>query len=246
MKPFLSVIIPVYNESKRISLTLIDVDRKLSKADYSSEIIVVNDGSSDNTVEAVSKFLPLVKNLRVVDNKENHGKGFVVKQGMLEAKGTFRLFMDADNSTSVDQVGKMLPYFKEGYDVVIGSRDIKGAELVPPQPFYKRMLGNVGNLVIQVLLLPGLWDTQCGFKWFSEEAAGKIFGLLKINRWGFDVEALALAKKMGYRTKEIPVRWVNNADSRVKFGGYVSSLWDVVRVRWWLMNFDKNYKTKSQ
>lgn len=233
-KPFLSVIIPAYNEAKRIPLTLIDVDRILSKAEYSSEVIVVNDGSSDKTYEVASRFLPLVGNLRIIDNKENHGKGFVVKQGMLEAKGTYRLFTDADNSTSVDQVAKMFPYFKEGYEVVIGSRDIKGAELVPPQPFYKRMLGNVGNLIIQALLLPGIWDTQCGFKCFSGEAANKVFGLAKINRWGFDVEALALAKKMGYRIKEVPVRWVNSPMSHVKFRGYLSSLWDVLRVRWWL------------
>ncbi len=232
MKPFLSVIIPVYNESKRIPLTLIDVDRHLSGADYSSEILVVNDGSTDNTYEVVSKFLPLIKNLRIIDNKENHGKGFVVRQGMLEAKGTLRLFMDADNSTSVDQVDKMLPHFKEGYEVVIGSRDIKGAELVPPQAFYKRTLGNVGNLVIQVLLLPGLWDTQCGFKCFSEEAVRKIFNIVKTNRWAFDVEALVIAKRLGYRIKEIPVRWVNSPFSHVKLAGYLLFLWDVFKVRW--------------
>ncbi|MBI4034145.1 MAG: glycosyltransferase family 2 protein [Candidatus Brennerbacteria bacterium] len=233
-KPYLSVIIPAYNEAKRIPLTLIDVDRLLRETDYSYEILVVNDGSEDSTAEVVSRFAGLVKGLRLIDNKENHGKGFVVRQGMLEAKGALRLFMDADNSTSVDQVNKMLPYFKEGYDVVIGSRDIKGAELVPPQPFYKRTLGNVGNLIIQTLLLPGIWDTQCGFKCFSEEAAVKVFSIAKINRWGFDVEALALAKKMGYRIKEIPVRWVNDPVSHVKLKGYLSSLWDVLRVRWWL------------
>jgi dolichyl-phosphate beta-glucosyltransferase len=232
-KPFLSVIIPAYNEAKRLPLTLIDVDRHLSQTDYSSEVIVVNDGSHDATYEVVSKFLPLIKNLRIIDNKENHGKGSVVRQGMLEAKGTLRLFMDADNSTSVNQFNNMLPYFKEGYDVVIGSRDIKGAELVPPQPFYKRILGNIGNLIIQALLLPGLWDTQCGFKCFSEEVADKVFSAMKINRWGFDVEALALAKRMGYRIKEIPVRWVNSTMSHVKLSGYLSSLWDVLRIRWW-------------
>jgi dolichyl-phosphate beta-glucosyltransferase len=233
-KPFLSVIIPVYNESKRITLTLIDVDRHLGGAGYSSEILVVNDGSTDNTVEVVSKFLPMVGNLRIVDNKENHGKGFAVRRGMLEAKGAYRLFMDADNSTSVDQVVKILAFFKEGYEVVIGSRDIKGAELVPPQPFYKRILGNVGNIIIQVLLLPGLWDTQCGFKCFSEEAAERVLRQVKINRWGFDVEALSIAKRMGYRIKEIPVRWVNSPDSKVKLSGYISSLWEVFKVRWWL------------
>lgn len=234
MKPFLSVVIPAYNEAKRLPLTLIDVDRHLRKADYSYEIIVVNDGSKDSTAEIVSRFSNLMKGLKLIDNKENHGKGFVVRQGMLEAKGTLRLFMDADNSTSVDQFDKMLPYFKEGYDVVIGSRDIKGAELVPPQPFYKRMLGNIGNLIIQALLLPGIWDTQCGFKCFSEEAAVKIFSIAKISRWGFDVEALALAKRMNYRIKEIPVRWVNDPYSHVKFYSYLSALWDVLKVRWLL------------
>lgn len=234
MKPFLSVIIPAYNEAKRLPLTLIDVDRHLSQAEYSSEILVVNDGSVDATAEITKRFAHLIKNLKLVNDKENHGKGWAVRRGMLEAKGTWRLFMDADNSTSVDQFNKMLPYLKEGYEVVIGSRDIKGAKLIPPQPFYKRMLGNIGNLIIQILVLPGIWDTQCGFKCFSEAAARKIFGLAKINRWGFDVEALALAKRLGFRIKEIPVTWVNDPYSHVKLSGYFSTLYDVVRIRWWL------------
>ena len=234
MKPFLSVIIPAYNEAKRLPLTLIDVDRHLSEVDYSSEIIVVSDGSKDATAEIVRRFSHLVKNLRLIDNEENHGKGWVVRRGMLEAKGNWRLFMDADNSTSVDQVSKMLPYFKESYDIIIGSRDIKGAKLVPSQPWYKRLLGNVGNLIIQVLVLPGIWDTQCGFKCFSEAAAKKIFSLAKINRWGLDVEALALGKLMGYKIKQIPVTWVNDFRSAVGLKGYFSTLLDVAKIRWWL------------
>ena len=174
-KPYLSVIIPAYNEVKRLPITLMDIDKHLSKAKYSYEILVVNDGSTDGTAEVVNRFSTIVKNLRLVDNKENKGKGGVVKQGMLEALGEYRLFTDADNSTSVDHFNKMIPYFKEGYEVVIGSRDIEGSELHPSQAWYKRLLGNMGNLYIQALLLPGIWDTQCGFKCFSEEAANKIF-----------------------------------------------------------------------
>lgn len=243
MKPYLSVIIPAYNEAKSLPLTLIDVDKHLSGVDYSYEIVVVNDGSKDATAEIVKRFSHLIKNLRLIDNKGNHGKGWVVRQGMLEAKGEVRLFMDADNATSVDQFSKIIPHLKGGYKVVIGSRDIKGAKLVPPQPFYKRFLGNIGNLIIQILLLPGIWDTQCGFKAFTAEAADKIFLLTKIDRWGFDPEALALAKKFGYKIKEIPVTWVNNPISRIKFSSYIQVLLEVVKIKWWIVS--NKYEIRS-
>ena len=242
MKPYLSVIIPAYNEAKSLPLTLIDINKHLSAVDYSYEIIVVDDGSKDATEEVVRRFSHLMKNLRLIDNKQNHGKGWVVRQGMLEAKGEIRLFMDADNSTSIDQFSKMTPYLEQGYDVVIGSRDVKGAKMVPPQPWYKRLAGDMGNLVIQTLLLPGMWDTQCGFKAFTEEAALKIFSLMKISRWAFDVEALALAKKMGYKIKEIPVTWVNNPFSRVKLSSYINFFREVFKIKWWLIT--NKYKIK--
>lgn len=232
MKPYLSVIIPAYNEAKRLPLTLIDIEKHLSRVDYSYEIIVVDDGSKDATEEVVRRLSHLIKNLRLIDNKENHGKGWVVRQGMLEAKGEIRLFTDADNSTSIDQFSKMIPYFNEGYQVVIGSRDIEGAQLVPPQPWYKRLGGDAGNIIIQCLLLPGMWDTQCGFKAFTEEAAKKIFSLAKIDGWAFDVECLILAKKLGYKIKEIPVVWVNNPFSYVKLSSYLQVLWEVFKIKW--------------
>jgi len=242
MKPYLSVIIPAYNEAKRLPLTLIDIDRHLSKVDFSYEIIVINNNSTDATAEVVERFSHLIKNLKLINCKVP-GKGAAVKKGMLEAKGEIRLFTDADNSTSIDQFSKMIPYFparggsaaggKEGYDVVFGSRDIKGAKMVPPQPWYKRFAGDVGNLIIQILLLPGIWDTQCGFKAFTEEAARKIFPLLKTERWAFDVEILALAKKMGYKIKEIPVVWVNDPFSRIKASSYIQVLLEVFKIKWW-------------
>ena len=234
-KPYLSVIIPAYNESKRLSLTLMDINKHLSQADFSYEILIVNDGSKDSTAEIAERFTHLIKNLRVIDNKENHGKGWVVRQGMLKAKGEIRLFTDADNSTSVDQFSKMIPYFKDGYQVVIGSRDVKGAQLVPPQPWYKGLAGDMGNLVIQALLLRGMWDTQCGFKAFTAEAAEKIFPLAKIDRWSFDVEILSLAKKLSYKIKEIPVIWVNDPMSHVKASAYIQFFGEVFKIKWWMM-----------
>lgn len=232
MKPFLSVIIPAYNEASRLPKTLIDVDKKLSDAEYSSEVIVVSDGSKDATAEIVRRFAEHMRNLKLIDNKENHGKGWVVRQGMLSAKGNWRLFMDADNSTTVDQFGLMMPFLKEGYGVLFGSRAIAGAKLVPPQPWYRQIAGRAGNLIIQLLALPGIKDTQCGFKCFSEEAAERVFRSAKIDRWGFDVEALALAKLFGFRIKEMPITWANDVNSTVGLKAYASTLLDVVRV-WW-------------
>src|SRR3989344_6188715 len=151
-RPFLSVIIPAYNEAKRLPLTLIDIDKHLELQEYSYEILVINDGSTDDTGEIVRRFSPLIENLKLIDNKENHGKGAAVRQGMLLAKGTWRPFIDADNSTSIVEFNKMIQYFKEGYEVVIGSRDVKGAKMSPPQAFYKRIMGDMGNLFIQALV----------------------------------------------------------------------------------------------
>ncbi|MDD5098932.1 MAG: glycosyltransferase family 2 protein [Candidatus Colwellbacteria bacterium] len=246
-KPYLSVIIPAWNEADAIADTLADIDKHLQSADFDYEIVVVNDGSSDNTADIVQKLEPAIKGLRLLDNKINKGKGKVVRQGMLDAKGKFRLFTDADNSTSVDHFFKMIPYLEgsEGkkYDVVIGSRDIKGAKLVPPQPFYRRALGNIGNIIIQIFLLPGLKDTQCGFKCFSEEVAEKVFPIMRINRWAIDVEALSLAKAMKYGIKEIPVTWVNRFKSRVGLRNYLGVLRDVLKIRFWL--WTDSYKIKK-
>ncbi|MCL5004456.1 MAG: glycosyltransferase family 2 protein [Patescibacteria group bacterium] len=233
MKPYLSIIIPAYNEAKRLPLTLFDIDKHLKSADFSYEIIVVDNNSTDATSEIVERFSHLIKNLRLIKYR-TPGKGGAVQKGILEAKGEIRLFMDADNSTAIDQFNKMIPYLKEGYDVIIGSRDIEGAKLIPPQPWHKRLGGNAGNLIIQALLLPGIWDTQCGFKAFTAEAAEKIFPLLKTNRWGFDVEVLSLAKKFGYKIKEVPVVWVNNPFSKVSAAAYLQVLWEVVKIKWWL------------
>lgn len=230
-KPFLSVIIPAYNEAERIPKTLLDMDKYLSQAGFSYEIIVVNDGSKDKTAEVVEKMRPLIKNLKLIDNKVNQGKGGVVAQGMLEAKGLIRLFADADNSTPIEQVEKFFPYFKEGYDIVIGSRVMKDSQLAVKQPFYRQILGRLGNLIIRLLAVPAIKDTQCGFKAFTEQAAEKIFSQLTIKRWGFDVEVLAIARLLGYRIKEVGIRWINDPHSKVKASAFFEVLTEVLKIR---------------
>lgn len=247
-KPYLSVIIPVYNEQETISNTLLDVDRYLSKQDYDSEIIVASDGSRDATADKAKSMQGLISRLRIIDNKQNHGKGWVVRQAMLEARGQYRLFMDADNATTIDHVEKMIPFFEKGYEVVIGTRDPKdaaGAKKAVDQPFIKRTLGNMGNVAIQMLAIWGIWDTQCGFKAFSEKATKEIFSRALIDRWAFDVEALALARKLKYKIGIIPVYWINNPHSRVNLKAYFNFLkelfiikWNLIRGKYGIKNYD--------
>ncbi|OGZ32854.1 MAG: hypothetical protein A3I88_00415 [Candidatus Portnoybacteria bacterium RIFCSPLOWO2_12_FULL_39_9] len=244
-KIYLSIIIPAYNEEKSIGNTLLAIDYYLSKQNYSYEIMVVSDGSKDKTTKIVKNFANLIQNLKLIDSQPNHGKGYVVRLGMLEAKGQYRLFMDADNSTSLKHLEKMWPYFKEGYQIVIGSRDkkdVKGARQAVPQPFLKRQLGNLGNLLIQIVAVSGIWDTQCGFKTFTAKAAKDIFSRCLINRWGFDIEALALARRLDYKIAIIPVNWINNPDSRVSWKGYLRTFVELFKIKWNLMT-DK-YKLK--
>lgn len=248
-KIYLSVIIPAYNEEKRISNTLLAIDYYLSKQKYFYEILVVNDGSKDRTKELVNNFKNLIKNLKLIDSQPNHGKGYAARLGILEAKGEYRLFMDADNSTTVEHLEKMRPYFKDGFEVVIGSRDKKdavGAKQVVPQSFFKRQLGNLGNLLIQLVAVPGIWDTQCGFKAFTAKAADDIFSHCLIDRWGFDIEVLALAKRMGYKIAVVPVVWVNAPDSRVNWKGYLKTFGELFKIKWNLAADKYKLKNKNE
>ncbi len=235
-KIYLSLIIPAYNEAKRLPITLIDVDRHLNNVDFLYEIIVVDNGSTDGTRELVESFSKIVKNLRVI-SVDDRGKGLAVKAGMLSAKGQYRAFIDADNSISVDQVIDALPYFKNGCEVVIGSRNMKGSRR--DQPWYRMVAGSFGNLIIQALLLPGFWDTQCPLKIFRDDAADKIFKVSRIRHFGFDVEVLSLAKKMGYKIKQIPAIFRDSPNSKVRAGSYLDVLWDILKIRFWL--WTKNY-----
>lgn len=232
---YFSVIIPAYNEEKRLPKTLLEIDKYLKQQpyQYQYEIIVVNDGSKDRTAQVVKELQSQIANLKLIDNKENHGKGWVVRQGMLQAKGACRIFTDADNSTSVDQIEKMWPVFKQGFDIVIGSRDVKGAVITSPQPWHRRIIGNIFNLMVQAIVgLWGIWDTQCGFKGLTAKAVNDILPRCRINRWAFDPEILAVGKKLGYKIKEIPVVWVNDPESKVKLKSTVKMGLDLFRIRW--------------
>lgn len=239
---YLSVIIPAYNEGERILKTVDVISEYLSHRGFSSEIIVSSGGSTDNTAAVVKHKMLSTPRLRLVDDPRR-GKGFGVKIGMLEAKGRIRLFTDADNSTDISHFDKMRPFFDQGYEVVICSRDPKdapGATQAVPQVWYKRLMGNAGNLFIQLVAVKGFWDTQCGFKAFREHAAEKIFSQQRIPGWGFDIEALALAKELGYRIGIIPAYWVNDPKSHVKFSTYFQVLWETVKIRlnFWMNKYE--------
>ena len=254
---YLSVVIPAYNEEKRIGSTLKSIDEYLRRQNYYSfdktqghpeqsrtddyEILVVNDGSKDNTAGLVNGLRSEIVGLRLIDNKENHGKGYVVKQGMLEAKGELCLFTDADNSTSIDHLDKFFPYIDQGYSVIIGSIGISGHKVAfGSEPIWRRILGKLGNLFIQIMAVPGIQDTQRGFKLFTADAVRKIFPKVTITRWGFDIEVLALARKFGYKIKELPVDWKNDPNSKVGLKAYSQVLLETVKIRWNLMTGQYN------
>jgi len=227
----LSVVIPAYNEAKRIGRTLEAVGDWLAKQPYDSEIVVVNNRSTDATADVVRGYQQRFRFIRLTD-EPRPGKGYAVANGMLFATGRVRLFMDADNSTSIDHYEIMRPYLDQGYDVVIGSLAVRGAKILQGggEPLWRVILGKLGNLWIQFWAVPGVWDTQRGFKVFSERAARDIFPKLSIFGWGFDVEVLAVARAHGYRIKEVPVTWNNDPDSRVNAWAYPKVLMDTVKV----------------
>ena len=246
-KPFISIVIPAYNEERRIGKTLQAVDAYLSKKSWTSEIVVVSDGSSDGTVNIVEGYQKLTKRIRLIANKENYGKGYGVRQGMTEAYGSLRLFTDADNATPIEEVEKLLPWInltqenkfnvpenRGGYDVVIGSIGLKQSAVEKKEPIFRVLAGKGANVLIQLLILPGIHDTQRGFKLFTASAAEKIFPLCRIDKWGFDMEALALAFKFKFKVKEEGIRWIHDSESKVKASAYFKTLIELFKIRLWL------------
>jgi len=207
-----SIIIPAYNEEKRISKTVARILEFFEKKKVDFEIIVVNDGSKDKTSEAVKIFRN--KKIRLLEFSPNHGKGFAVKQGMLNAKGDIILFSDADLSTPIEEFDKLINYIKD-FDVIIGSRSIKGANVVKHQPFYRELMGKIFNKIVRLFTIRGIIDTQCGFKIFNQKAAKDVFSRTRITGFGFDVEALFLAKILKYKIKEVPVTWINDEQTKI-------------------------------
>lgn len=238
---YLSVVIPAYNEEKNIEKTVRSIFDYLSSKNIEHEIIVVTDGSTDKTNDIVRLLKTDLSTLELVEFEKNRGKGFAVKQGMLKAKGDSRLFTDADNATTVDHIEKMMPYFGQGYGVVIASIAVSGHKVASgSEPLWRRIFGKMGNLFIQIMVVPGIRDTQRGFKIFTAKAAEKIFPKLTIERWGFDIEVLVLAKKFGYKVKEVPVDWKNEPESHVGLKAYFQVLLETIKIRWnlWTGKYD--------
>lgn len=251
--PYLSVIIPAYREGERIGQTLLEIDSYLKGKTYTYEIIVIVDGSPDNTAEVARNYALQVPHLRVIANEENHGKGSVVRQGLLEAAGDYRLFLDADGSTSITHLDAFLPAFKEGggYDVVIGSRKIAGSFIQVHQPKLREIMGQGGNVLIKVVL--GLWsypDTQCGFKMLSAPAADAIAKRMVVDRFGFDFELIALAHALGFKVKQLPVRWMNEEGSTVGGlvgpNGFIQVLIDLFKTKWRLVTGQYHLGKKTE
>ena len=214
---YVSVIIPAYNEENRIKETLERINNFIKGKNWAAEIIVVDDGSRDNTVDIVKSYKEGIDNLKVIELVQNRGKGFAVKSGIGEARGEYIVFTDADNSTPIEEFDKLFNNLKESsVDVAIGSRYLKNSNVEIKQPRYRVILGRIGNLLIKSFLIDGIEDTQCGFKLFRNHAAKDIFFLQRVKRFGFDMEVLVIAKNLGYKVSEIPVSWFNSSDSRLR------------------------------
>ncbi len=232
----ISVIIPAYNEAQRIGPTLQSLGDYFAARLYSYEIIVVNDGSSDDTASVVNACARSIPHIILIDNELNQGKGHVVRQGMLIARGTWRLFMDADNSVTIDHLHLFLTYARKGNDIVIGSiaHPSGNKKTVEHNGWHRRVFGSISKFLIRVIATPGIYDTQRGFKLFSGQAAEVIFRRQTIKRFGFDIELLVIAQSNGYRIKELPVTWDNPDNSTVRLSDYFrtfNELYYIVRNR---------------
>ena len=236
------MVIPAYNEERRLPQTLQSVAEFLTRQSYLSEVIIVDDGSVDHTTQVVESFRTQHPMITLIRN-DHRGKGYAVRTGMLAANGHIVLFSDADLSTPIEEVAKLLPWFERGYGIVIGSREGSGARRIK-EPFYRHLMGRVFNLVVRLLTVHGIEDTQCGFKAFRDDVAHEVFARTHLYRDGsqrvagamvtaYDVEVLFLGQRLGYKIKEVPVEWRYGTESKVN---PLRDSWrnfrDVVMVRW--------------
>ncbi len=233
-KPKLSVVIPAYNEEGRIRETLEETDAYLKRQVYAYEIIVVDNGSNDKTCDVVRKYQEggMRHIVRLCLSKSIGAKGSAVRLGIEDyAQGKYIMFMDADNATPVSEIAKFWPYLESGYEVVIGSRYREDSDVTRKQPLYRVILGRLSNLLIQLLVAPGIKDTQLGFKAFSHRAAKDIFSLVTVPGWGFDMEVLTIARLHDYRIKEVGVSWHERGGSHVPLRAYLQSLSDLLKIK---------------
>src|ERR1022692_1422412 len=226
-------VIPAYNESVRLGPTLHALLRYTQEQNWDAEILVVDDGSTDDTAEIVREASRAHEQIRLVQNPGNRGKGYSVRNGMLHARGDICLFTDADLSSPISEAQKLFDAISQGADVAIGSRWLCPELQTERQPFYRQVFGRIFNLVLRVFLGLNFADTQCGFKAFRREAGQRIFPLQRIERWGFDPEILFLARRLGFTVKEVPVVWAHSEGTRLHpFRDGLRMFGDVLRIRW--------------
>lgn len=231
--PYLSIVIPAYNEGGRLGRALAQVRDYVERRRADAEVIVVDDGSSDDTAAVVQRFDAQGMPLRLLRNEVNRGKGYSVRRGMLEARGQVLLMTDADQSTPIWELEKLLPHVRCGCQVVIGSRDMPDSLVSVEQGFCRRMMGKALRVVRGWIMLRDIRDTQCGFKLFTRQAAREIFARQAIDGFAFDCEVLLLARKLGCCIKEVGVVWCNDPDSRVRpIRDSLGMMASLIRLRW--------------
>lgn len=228
----LSIVVPAYNEAASIGASLERIRSWAGEAGRRIEILVVDDGSKDNTSDAVADFARRAKSTRVLRQNVNRGKGAAVRRGMLEARASLVLFCDADLSAPIEEVDRLIPFIEQGYEVVIGSRSLPGSDIRRRQPLFRETMGRTFNKIVRAATNLTFIDTQCGFKLFTHKAAQDIFRELTIERFAFDVEALLIAQDLGYKIREVPIVWAHADNSRVSpLIDSARMFRDVVRVR---------------
>ena len=236
MPPTYSIVIPAYNESARLGVSLEKVLAYVHAQGWDAEIIVVNDGSSDNTAEIIRTFARKDPMVKLLENPGNRGKGYSVRNGMLHAEGRFIVFSDADLSSPIEEAPKLLNALQAGADIAIGSRWLRAETQTQRQPLHRQIFGRIFNLLLRISLGLQFADTQCGFKAFKRTAAQAIFPLQKIERWGFDPEILFLARKLGFKVQEIPVVWGHSGGARINpVVDGAKMFQEMLRVRWYSM-----------
>ncbi|HSQ27723.1 MAG TPA: dolichyl-phosphate beta-glucosyltransferase [Anaerolineales bacterium] len=240
-KPYLSIIIPAYNEERRLPDTLREVVEFISSQSFAAEVLVVENGSHDRTWEIAQQFEKQYPAIRAF-KEEQRGKGFAVRRGMLEARGEYRFMCDADLSMPLEEIRRFLPPVLTDFDIAIGSREASGA-IRYNEPFHRHWGGRLINLIIRILALPGMHDTQCGFKCFRAPVAEAVFRQQTLAGLSFDIEILFITRRMGFRIVEIPISWYFNSDSKVSPGkDAIKMTIDILKVRWNALKGVYNYQ----
>jgi len=234
LPPTYSIVIPAYNEAARLGASLDRVLAYIRAQNWDAEVLVVNDGSRDNTAEIIRTFSAINPSVRLIENPGNRGKGYSVRNGMLNARGEILIFSDADLSSPIEEAPKLLAALNAGAEIAIGSRWLRAETQTQRQPLHRQLFGRIFNLLLRLTLGLKFKDTQCGFKAFKAQAARTVFPLQKIERWGFDPEILFLARKFGLKVEEVPVAWGHSGGTRINpLVDGAKMFQEMLRIRWY-------------